>query len=307
MDLKTKLGNIELQNPLIAASGTFGYGFEIKDIINIEELGAVTTKTITLHPRLGNPLPRILETPAGLLNSIGLQNPGLKAFKKNIILPWEKIKNVKMFVSVGGNDISEYIQVIAELDQYSRIDAFELNISCPNVKKGCLAIGSNPILIEQLITQAKSQTKKPIIVKISPNFSNIIETAKITETAGADILSMVNTFLGTKIDIKTKDFYFKNKVAGLSGPAIKPLALKLLVDVAEQVKLPIIGMGGISNTEDVLEFLIAGASAVSIGTMNFRNPKILLALANEMKKQDINVNEIIGSLFNRKKNKTLIL
>jgi len=297
MDLKTKLGKIELQNPLIAASGTFGYGFEVNDFVDIEKFGAVTTKTITLEPRPGNELPRILETPAGFLNSIGLQNPGVEIFEKEVMWRWEKLDNVKMFVSVGGNNIDEYVEVIARLDKYTRIDAFELNISCPNVKEGCLAIGGNPLLITELIKKAKAKTTKPLIVKISPNFTNIVEIAKVIETAGADILCMVNTFLGTKINVHTKKFHFKNKVAGFSGPAIKPLALKLLLDVRAAVKMPIIGMGGIATCEDVLEFLIAGANAVSIGTMNFRNPNIIPELAEKLAELDINVQELIGSLL----------
>lgn len=280
--LEVKLGKLKLQNPLIAASGTFGYGDEVIDIVDIEKIGAITTKTITLEPRLGNPLPRVLETPSGLLNSIGLQNIGLKRFEKEIIPKWNDIKNVKMIVSVGGNDIDEYIKTCKILNKYDRIDAFELNISCPNVKKGCIAIGNNFDLIGKLVRGCKETTDKPIIVKISPNFVNLKEIARKIEASGADIICMCNTFLGTKIDVKTKKFYFANKIAGFSGPAIKPMALKLLIDIREAVKIPIIGMGGIANCEDVLEFMIAGANAVSIGTMNFRNPSIITEIAAEL-------------------------
>jgi dihydroorotate dehydrogenase (NAD+) catalytic subunit len=303
-DLTVNLGKLKLQNPLISASGTFGYGHEVLDILEIEELekiGAITTKTITLEERLGNPLPRILETSSGLLNSIGLQNIGLKRFEVEIIPKWNKIKTVKMIVSIGGNDINEYIEVCKILNKHERIDAFELNISCPNVKKGCMAIGNNPELINQLIKGCKALTNKPIIVKISPNFPNIKEIAQVIENSGADIICMVNTFLGTKIDIKTKKFYFANKVAGFSGPAIKPMALKLLLDIREVVKIPIIGMGGIANFEDVLEFMIAGANAVSIGTMNFRNPRIILDIEAELQKyctlnEIIKIEDIVNSL-----------
>ena len=299
--LSINLGKLKLQNPLIAASGTFGYGDEVIDIVDIEKFGAITTKTITLEKRLGNPLPRILETPSGLLNSIGLQNIGLKRFEDEIIPKWNGIKNVKMIVGVGGNEIDEYVEVCRLLDKYARVDAFELNISCPNVKKGCMAIGGNLELIQKLIHGCKAVSQKPIIVKISPNFPNIKEIAKVIENSGADMICMVNTFLGTKIDVKTKKYYFANKVAGFSGPAIKPMALKLLIDVREAVKIPIIGMGGIANCEDVLEFLIAGANAVSIGTMNFRNPRIILDIAKELEeycnKNGIGrIEEIINSL-----------
>jgi dihydroorotate dehydrogenase (NAD+) catalytic subunit len=292
---------IKIQNPLVVASGTFGYGYELKDLVDIEKIGAITTKTITLEERSGNDLPRILETSSGLLNSIGLQNPGLYRFKEEVLPHWEKIKDVRMIVSVGGNNIEEYIEICKELGKEKRIDMLELNISCPNVKKGCMAIGQNLELLKKLVENTKAVTSKPIIVKISPNFNNISDIAKNLENFGADAICMVNTFLGTKIDIKTKKFYFKNKVAGFSGPAIKPLALKLLIDVKNSLsKIPIIGMGGISNYEDVLEFMIAGANLVSIGTMNFRNPRISLDILEDLKvfceENNIKLADIINSL-----------
>ncbi|MFC1485379.1 dihydroorotate dehydrogenase, partial [bacterium] len=283
------------------ASGTFGYGYEVKEIAEIEKFGAITTKTITLEPREGNDLPRVLETPSGLLNSIGLQNIGLEAFINEVIPKWEDFENVKMIVSVGGNTVEEYVEICSVLNEYKRIDAFELNISCPNVKKGCIAIGENLDLIKKLIKDAKNAADKTIILKLSPSFTNLKEIASICEQAGLDAISMVNTFLGMKIDINERKAYFKNKIAGYSGPAIKPLALKLIRDVRETVNIPIIGMGGICNCEDVLEFLIAGSNAVSIGTANFVNPNIILEIIKDLERYCLNndisdIKTIINSL-----------
>ncbi len=299
--LEVNFGKLKLQNPVVVASGTFGYGLEVKELIDVEKLGAITTKTITLEPRIGNPLPRILETPSGLLNSIGLQNIGLEMFEKKVLNEWKNIKNVKLFVSIGGNNVDEYVKACERLNSCDRIDAFELNISCPNVKEGCLAIGQDRILLEKLIKNCKKATDKTLIVKISPSFSDIASLSKKIEDFGADAICMTNTFLGTKIDIAKKTFYFKNKIAGFSGPAIKPLALKLLLDVRSAVKIPVIGMGGIASADDALEFLIAGANLISIGTMNFRNPKIGLEIVSELENYCLknkleNISEIIGSL-----------
>jgi dihydroorotate dehydrogenase (NAD+) catalytic subunit len=300
--LQITLGKLKLNNPIIAASGTFGYGYEVEELIDVTKFGGVTTKTITLNPRSGNDTPRLLETPSGLLNSIGLQNPGLKKFIEEVLPKWNKIKNTKLIVSVGGDDINEYIEICKKLNNYKRIDAFELNISCPNVKKGCLAIGGNKDLVEKLIKQTKSVTNKPIIVKLSPNFFNLIEIAVLCEKSGADMISLVNTFLGMAIDIQTRKPYFKNIVAGLSGPAIRPMALKLVYDVRREISIPIIGMGGVTNYKDVLEFLIAGANAVSIGTINFINPKsineIIAGLDIYLKENNI---PNVKSLYDNKK------
>ncbi|MDR0675881.1 MAG: dihydroorotate dehydrogenase, partial [Elusimicrobiota bacterium] len=270
------------------------------DLVDIEKIGGITTKTITMEERLGNDLARILETASGLLNSIGLQNIGLKKFQGEVLEKWENIKNVKMIVSVGGNSVDEYVEICKELDKSKRIDAFELNISCPNVKKGCIAIGQNTNLLKSLIEKSKNVTNKPIIIKISPNFHNICEIAKNIEIFGADAICMFNTFIGTKIDITTKKFYFKNKIAGYSGPAIKPLALKMFIDIKNYVKnIPIIGMGGISNVEDALEFMIAGANLVGIGTMNFKNPRLCLDIIKDLEWycENNNISEI-SSLIN---------
>ncbi len=303
--LTTKLGSITLKNPIIAASGTFGYGCNDIQSLYRSSFGAITTKTVTLHPRAGNPTPRIFETPSGLLNSIGLENIGIKAFlnycfpknfynknllKNNILknnvnnqhevesnsLNLNDLKDTRLFVSIGGDTIEEYVVLAEMLNDYSIIDAIELNISCPNVKKGCMAIGGNVNNIKTLLTDIKSVTNKPCIVKLSPNFFNIVEIAKCCKDYGADIISLVNCFLGMSIDLKTKQPRFKNIYAGLSGPAIKPLALKIIYDVCRNVEdIPVIGMGGIMNANDAREFMYAGATAISIGTANLVNPETI--------------------------------
>lgn len=282
IDYSVNLGKLNLHNPLIAASGTFGYGNELNDIMDINDYGAVTTKTITLEPRAGNDNPRILETSAGLLNSIGLQNIGLKNFIDEILPYWGGIKTTKLIVSVGGNDINEYVEICKILDSHKRINALELNISCPNVKKGCLAIGTDINAIQTLLQKIKLVTTKTIIVKLSPNVSNLVAIAKCCEENKADIISLVNTFLGMAIDIENRKPYFKNIIAGYSGPAIKPMALKLVYDIRRKINIPIIGMGGITNYKDVLEFIIAGANAVSIGTANFINPNVAKNILHDL-------------------------
>lgn len=269
------IAGMKLSNPLIAASGTCGYGYEMQELVDVEQYGAVVTKTITKEPREGNEQPRLLETPSGLLNSIGLQNIGLDAFVADVVPQWKAFRNVKLIVSVGGNTIEDYCDVCSALDAVQRIDAFEINISCPNVKQGCLAIGTDIHAVQTLVEKLKHSTKKPLIVKLSPNVNNITAFAACCEHAGADAVSLVNTFLGMAIDIETRTLYFKNGVAGLSGPAIKPMALKLVHDVAHAVHIPVIGIGGIATSHDALEFLIAGAAAIEIGTAHFVNPRIV--------------------------------
>ncbi|MFC1512667.1 dihydroorotate dehydrogenase [bacterium] len=288
--LEISLKSLRLKNPVIAASGTFGYGDEVQDLINVSKFGAVTTKTITYEPRLGNEPPRLLETCGGLLNSIGLQNVGLEAFINDVLPKWDGIENTCLIVSVGGDTVEEYIRVCKILDKFKRIDAFELNISCPNVKKGCLAIGSNKKALKKLLKGVKKYAGKPVIVKLSPNFRDIKETALYSQKFGADILSLVNTFIGMSIDVDKGYYYFKNKIAGLSGPAIKPLALKIVHDVCSTVNIPVIGMGGIMNTKHSLEFLMAGAGAVSIGTANFINPKTIDHITNGLEEYCIKNN-----------------
>ncbi|MFC1566839.1 dihydroorotate dehydrogenase [bacterium] len=300
-NLNVKIKELEFNNPVIVASGTFGYGNELTDIIDIEKLGGIVTKTITLEERQGNEQPRLLETTAGLLNSIGLQNPGVKTFIDEIMPFWKSVKNVRLIVSVGGNDIHEYIEVCKILKNEDRIDAFELNISCPNVKKGCMAIGQDEKLISKLIYGVKGITEKPVIVKLSPNFIDVVHAAKVCEDAECDALSLVNTFLGMAIAIDKKKPYFKNTFAGYSGPAVKPMALRFVYEAAKAVKIPVIGMGGIMNTDDALEFMIAGANLVSLGTANFVNPIASLEIINGLneycEKNNIdNIKDIIKSI-----------
>lgn len=272
--LATKLASIALQNPIMPASGCFGYGQEYAQLYDISRLGAVVVKATTPEPTRGNPTPRVAETPAGMLNAIGLQNPGLEVVCQEK-LPWLAEKDVPIIVNIAGESVSDYVTVAEQISREPGVRALELNISCPNVAKGGLAFGTSPETAAQVTKAVKEVSQVPVFVKLSPNVTDIVEIALAVQDAGADGLSLINTLLGMAIDIKRRRPILANTTGGLSGPAVKPVALRLVHQVYRAVAIPIIGMGGISSAEDVIEFLLAGATAVAIGTANFRDPMIM--------------------------------
>lgn len=274
VDLSVEIAGIKFKNPVIAASGTFGFGREYSKYIDLNKVGGVAVKGLTLKPRKGNAPPRIAETPAGILNSVGLQNPGVNAFIKEE-LPFLKSFDTVIIANIAGNTIEEYCEM-AKILSATDVDAIELNISCPNVKEGCLAFGTSSGGTKLLTERVKQYCKKPLIVKLSPNVTDISQIAKAAESSGADCISLINTVLGMAIDIHEKRPVLKNKVGGLSGPAIKPIALRMVYEVCRSVNIPVIGMGGILSGGDAIEFLLAGASAIMVGTTNFINPEVLL-------------------------------
>ncbi|RKW51642.1 MAG: dihydroorotate dehydrogenase [Lachnospiraceae bacterium] len=297
INTKVKIAGVEFKNPVTVASGTFGHGEEFAELVDINRLGAVTTKGVANIPWEGNPTPRIAETYGGMLNAIGLQNPGVDTFIERD-LKFLKEKDTKIIVNVCGRSISDYVETVERLSDED-VDMFEINISCPNVSHGGIAFGTNVDSVKEITSQIKAHSKKPIIMKLSPNVTDITEIAKGAEAAGADALSLINTITGMKIDINKRCFAIANKTGGMSGPAIKPIALRMVYQVANAVKLPIIGMGGISTPEDAIEFLLAGATMVSVGTANFINPNASILVAEGIEKYLDNngfkdVNEIIG-------------
>jgi dihydroorotate dehydrogenase (NAD+) catalytic subunit len=271
MDLSVDLGSLSLDNPVIAASGTFGYGLEYRSLVDLNALGGFSTKGLSLQPKTGNPVPRVIETSSGMLNSIGLENIGLKAFLSEKLPQLEKL-NTRIIVNFFGDTRQEYVKMAQALSDIERLDALEMNVSCPNVEKGGLQFSSDPEVLTEVISSVRKVTQKFLIVKLSPNVTDITLLAKAAENSGADALSVCNTFVGMSIDLKTRKPYLANRTGGLSGPAIKPLALNLVYKTARAVKIPIIGIGGITSGEDAVEFLLAGAKAVQIGTANFIDP-----------------------------------
>lgn len=297
MNMKVNIAGVEWNNPVTVASGTFGSGAEYSDFVDLNQLGAVTTKGVANIPWPGNPTPRIAETCGGMLNAIGLQNPGIDLFVKRDI-PFLKQYDTKIIVNVCGKTTEDYCEVVERLAS-EPVDLLEINISCPNVKEGGIAFGQNPKAVENITKEIKKYAKQPVIMKLSPNVTDITETAKAAEAGGADALSLINTLTGMKIDIHRRSFAIANKTGGLSGPAIKPVAVRMVYQVANAVKLPIIGMGGIASAEDALEFIMAGATAVSIGTANFNHPTVTLevieGIRNYMEKNHISdISELIG-------------
>lgn len=264
------LAGVELKNPVMTASGTFGSGAEYSEFVDLNRLGAVVTKGVANVPWPGNPTPRVTETASGMLNAIGLQNPGIDLFCKRDI-PFLKQYDTKIVVNVCGKSTEDYCEVVERLGN-EPVDLLEINVSCPNVKEGGIAFGQDPKALEAITKEVKKYAKQPIIMKLSPNVTDITEMAKAAEAGGADILSLINTLTGMKIDINRQCFALANKTGGLSGPAIKPIAVRMVYQAANAVSIPVIGMGGIACAEDALEFILAGASAVSIGTANFFNP-----------------------------------
>ena len=300
-NLSVNIGKLKLKNPVIAASGTFGYGQEFKDFVDLKKLGTITTKTITLKPRKGNLLPRTCETPCGLLNSIGLENPGIEVFIKEK-MPFLKQIGIPIIISIASaDDPQEFVILAKRLDKIKAIAAIELNISCPNIRENPRLISQDPKATYNLVKEVRKVTQKIIITKLSPNVTDILEIAQAAKAAGTDALSLVNTFYGMGIDINTKRPQLGSIIGGLSGPAIKPIALSLVYKVAQNLKVPIIGMGGIMNAQDALEFILAGATAVGIGTANFINPKASIEIIEEIKKYLIknnikDIKKLIGSI-----------
>ena len=299
MNMKVNLAGVELSNPVMTASGTFGSGMEYFEYVDLNRLGAIVTKGVANIPWAGNPTPRIAETYGGMLNAIGLQNPGMEVFIERD-MPFLQNYGTKIIVNVCGKTEEDYIDVVERLRDQP-VDLLEINISCPNVKEGGIAFGQDPKAVEKITAAVKKHAKQPIIMKLSPNVTDITVMAKAAEAGGADALSLINTITGMKIDIYKKQFAVANKTGGLSGPAIKPIAVRMVYQVANAVKLPIIGMGGIATAEDALEFILAGATAVSVGTANFANPyatiDVIEGIEAYMKKYGINdINDLIGAV-----------
>ena len=297
MNTKVNLAGVELKNPVMTASGTFGSGAEYSEFVDLSRLGAVVTKGVANVPWPGNPTPRIAEVYGGMLNAIGLQNPGIDVFVKRDI-PFLKQYDTKIIVNVCGKTTEDYIEVVERLGDES-VDLLEINISCPNVKEGGIAFGQDPKAVEAITREVKKHAKQPVIMKLSPNVTDITVMAKAAEAGGADVLSLINTLTGMKIDINRRAFAIANKTGGMSGPAVKPVAVRMVYQVANAVSLPIIGMGGIATAEDALEFIMAGATAVSVGTANFYNPYATVEIAEGieafMKKQNVeDIRELIG-------------
>ena len=274
MNMKVNIAGVEWKNPVTVASGTFGSGAEYSDFVDLNKLGAVTTKGVANVPWAGNATPRVAETPSGMMNAIGLQNPGIELFCERDI-PYLKQFDTKIIVNVCGHAPEEYLAVVERLED-EPIDMMEINISCPNVNAGFLAFGQDARNVEELTAQIKKLAKQPIIMKLTPNVTDITEIAKAAEAGGADAVSLINTLTGMKIDINRKTFAVANKTGGVSGPAVHPIAVRMVYQVAQAVQIPIIGMGGIASAEDAIEMILAGASAVSVGTANFYNPTITM-------------------------------
>ncbi len=298
--LKINLWGIEFSSPVWTASGTFGFGIEFEEFLDLNKVGAICVKGISLKPREGNPPPRIWETPCGMLNSIGIQNPGVEEFVLKILPKLEKYA-CKVIVNIYGETIEEYVEVAKVLNGCKKVSALEINASCPNVNKGGMAFGVDPVESAKLVESVKSVTDKPVIFKLTPNVSDPTEIAKAVEKAGADGISAINTLLGMAIDIEKKKPRLAKVFGGLSGPAIKPVALRIVYQVANSVKVPVIGIGGISDWKDAVEFFLAGASAVQVGTANFYNPKVVVeineGLSEYLKRHGYNnISELVGDL-----------
>ncbi len=297
MNTKVNLAGVELKNPIMEASGTFGSGMEYSEFVDLSRLGAVVTKGVANVPWQGNPTPRIAEVYGGMLNAIGLQNPGIDVFVKRDI-PFLKQYDTKIIVNVCGKTTEDYIEVVERLGD-EPVDMLEINISCPNVKEGGIAFGQEPKAVENITREVKKYAKQPVIMKLSPNVTDITVMAKAAEAGGADVLSLINTITGMKIDVERQSFALANKTGGMSGPAVKPVAVRMVYQVANAVKVPMIGMGGRAAAEDALEFILAGATAVSVGTANFFNPTATLDVIKGIEEymtrhKTEDINELIG-------------
>ena len=299
MNTKVTIAGVTLKNPVMTASGTFGSGMEYSDFVDLYRLGAVVTKGVANVPWPGNPTPRVAEVYGGMLNAIGLQNPGIDVFVERDI-PFLKKYDTCVIVNVCGKTVEDYLEVVERLAD-EPVDLLEINVSCPNVKEGAIAFGQKADCLYDITSQIKKHARQPVIMKLSPNVTDITEMAKAAEAAGADALSMINTITGMKIDIHKRKFVLANKTGGLSGPAIKPVAVRMVYQAAHAVNIPIIGMGGIANAEDAIEFLLAGASAIAVGAMNFVNPyatvEIVEGIETYMQSNGIeDISEIIGAV-----------
>ena len=299
MNMEVNLAGVTLKNPVMTASGTFGSGEEFSEFVDLSKLGAVVTKGVANVPWEGNPTPRIAETYGGMLNAVGLQNPGIDLFVQRDI-PFLKKYDTKIIVNVCGRITEDYCEVVERLADQP-VDMLEINISCPNVKEGGIAFGQNPKAVEAITKEVKKYAKQPVIMKLSPNVTDITEMAKAAEAGGADVLSLINTLTGMKIDINRRTFALANKTGGLSGPAIHPVAVRMVYQTAQAVKVPIIGMGGIATAEDAIEMILAGATAVSVGTANFHNPMVTEEIVNGIRDymeryQVADIKELIGAV-----------
>ena len=299
MNTKVNLAGVELKNPVMTCSGTFGSGMEYAEFVDLSRLGTVVTKGVANVPWPGNPTPRVAEVYGGMLNAIGLQNPGIDVFCERDI-PFLQKYDTKIIVNVCGRTTEDYCEVVDRLAEQP-VDMLEINISCPNVKHGGIAFGQDPKAVEAITKAVKERAKQPIIMKLSPNVTDIAEMARAAEAGGADVISLINTITGMKIDVNRRKFVLANKTGGMSGPAVKPVALRMVYQVAQAVKVPVIGMGGISTAEDALEFILAGATAVSVGTANFADPqatvKIIDGIEAYMKAQGVaDIHELIGAV-----------
>lgn len=300
MNTQITIAGVTFKNPVMTASGTFGSGMEYAEFVDLNRLGAVVTKGVANVPWPGNPTPRVAEVYGGMLNAIGLQNPGIDVFLERDI-PFLKQFDTKIIVNVCGRTVQDYVEVVERLGDEPAVAMLEINVSCPNVKEGAIAFGQNADALSGITREIKRHARQPVIMKLSPNVTDIAEMAKAAEEAGADALSLINTITGMKIDIHKRKFALANRTGGLSGPAIKPIAVRMVYQAARAVKIPIIGMGGIANGEDAVEFLLAGASAVSVGAMNFVDPctteVVLDGIEYYMRRHDVeNISDLIGAV-----------
>lgn len=300
MNTKVTIAGVELKNPVMTGSGTFGSGMEYGEFVDLNQLGAVVTKGVANVPWPGNPTPRVTEVYGGMLNAIGLQNPGIDVFCERDI-PFLKQYDTKIIVNVCGKSVEDYLEVVDRLAHEEAVSMLEINVSCPNVKEGAIAFGQKADALYNITSQIKKHAKQPIIMKLSPNVTDITEMAKAAEAAGADALSMINTITGMKIDIHKRKFALANKTGGMSGPAIKPVAVRMVYQASHAVQIPIIGMGGIANAEDAIEFILAGATAVSVGAMNFINPyttvEVVKGIEEYMRQYNVSdIRDLIGAV-----------
>ena len=297
MNTKVTIAGVEFKNPVTVASGTFGSGLEYSEFVDLNQLGAVTTKGVAITPWAGNETPRVAETYGGMINAIGLQNPGVDVLMQRD-LPELRKYDTKIIVNVCGKSVEDYIKVVDKLAD-ADVDMLEINISCPNVKEGCLAFGQDAIMVEHITKEVKKHAKQPVIMKLSPNVTDIAEMARGAEAGGADAVSLINTLTGMKIDVERQKFVLANKTGGMSGPAVKPIAVRMVYQVANAVNIPIIGMGGIATAEDAMEFILAGASMVSVGTANFFDPyatiKVAKGIEEYMRRHNVkDIKDLVG-------------
>ncbi|MEG9435233.1 dihydroorotate dehydrogenase [Edaphobacter sp. HDX4] len=282
--MSVEVAGVQLRSPVIAASGTFGYGVEFEDIVSLDRIGAFVTKGLSREPMAGNPTPRIIETPAGMMNAIGLQNMGVRAFVEEKLPKLRQINGALVIANIFGFTVEDCLEVIRVLNDAEGIAMYELNASCPNTSHGGMVFGTDPELLKELVSRTKEVAKRPLMVKLSPNVTSIGQMAKVAEEAGADAVSLVNTFLSMAIDVETRRPRIANVTAGLSGPAIKPIAVRMVYEAFKAVKIPVVGMGGILRAEDAIEFMMAGATAVQVGTASYADPRAVENIANGMRK-----------------------